>query len=502
MVRNVLEFLENSADRFPDRIALEDRDEQLTYEKVRNLARKTGTAVAEKTAAVCRPVVVYMDKNVRSLVLFLGTLYSGNFYCPLDSKMPRQRIDAILQVTKPELILTDREHYESAEQFAAGASILCWEEIITVETEESLLNKRISQITEEDPLYVLFTSGSTGVPKGVVVSHRVVINYLAWLDEMFQMNENTVFGNQAPLYFDVSVHDLYGAIYFGGKMVIIPSGLFSFPVRLIEYMNEKKISTFLWVPSAMSIVAALKTFREIRPEYLEIVMFAGEVLPRKYLDYWMEYLPDVLFANLYGPTETFVCTAYICNGKEPEGQTMPIGRPIRNVRAYILDKNGCEAGKGESGELCLSGSCLATGYYRNQEKTESSFIQNPLVEAYPQRIYRTGDLVYENEQGDLIYLSRQDYQIKHMGYRIELGEIETAAYAIPEIRDCVCVYDEERKRIILYYDGKEMDKKELKEKIGRKVPEYMIPGKYVYLPVLPHNANGKIDRKELNARIR
>ena len=499
MAQNVLEFLERSAERFPDSIAFEDQEETLTYREVREMARRTGSAIARVTGSVNQPVVVFMDKNIRSLVLFLGTLYSGNFYCPLDSQMPESRIRAILQVTEPEIILTDRAHSGAVHQFADGAAVICWEDIPGTDEDPALLAARMSMVTENDPLYVLFTSGSTGVPKGVVVSHHVIINYLEWLDQTFDMDEHTVFGNQAPLYFDISVHDLYGAIYFGAKMVIIPPALFSFPVRLVEFMNEKKISTFLWVPSAMSIVAALKTFRELRPAFLNLVMFAGEVLPRKYLDYWMEHLPDARFANLYGPTETFVCTAYLCTGQEPAGSTMPIGRPVRNVQAYILDEDGQPAAKGATGELCLAGSCLATGYYNNPEKTEAVFVRNPGIPGDPGRIYRTGDLVRENEDGDLIYLSRRDYQIKHMGYRIELGEIETAAYAIPEIRDCVCIYDEKRKRIVLYYDGKEMDKKELRERIGSKVPDYMIPGKYVYLPVLPPNANGKIDRKALAA---
>ena len=499
MAQNVLECLEKSVEQFPDRIAFEDKTDSFTYREVRELSGKTCTAIAGVTDRICRPVAVYMDKNIKSLVLFLGTVYSGNFYCPLDSKMPRQRIDSILQVLKPIMILTDRKHRDAVEEFASNIPVLCWEDIQNTIVDEALINRRISQVREQDPLYVLFTSGSTGVPKGVVVSHRVILNYLEWLDGHFDMDEHTVFGNQAPLYFDISVHDLYGAIYFGGKMVIIPPSLFGFPVKLIEFMNERRISTFLWVPSAMSIVAALKTFREIRPQYLTSVMFAGEVLPRKYLDYWRENLPDILYANLYGPTETFVCTAYLCSGDEPEGNPMPIGRPIRNVRAYILDEEGKEVSVGETGELCLSGSCLAIGYYNNPEKTEASFIRNPVVTEYPERLYRTGDLVYENEDGELIYVSRRDYQIKHMGYRIELGEIETAVYSIPEIRDCVCVYDEKRKRIILYYDGKEMEKADLKERLSRKVPEYMIPGKYVYMAMLPHNANGKIDRKSLAA---
>ena len=284
-------------------------------------------------------------------------------------------------------------------------------------------------------------------------------------------------------------------------MVIIPKSYFSFPVRLIEYMNAKKVSTFLWVPSAMAIVANLQTFEVAKPEYLKQIMFAGEVLQRKQLDYWVKNIPDAVYANLYGPTETYVCTAYIMRGDEPEGQPLPIGKPVSNSQALLLDDEGKEVAYGEVGELCMRGSCLALGYYNNPERTAQSFVQNPLHDRYPDRIYHTGDLVKYDEHGDLIYMSRKDFQIKHMGYRIELGEIETAGSSVQGIRDCACLYNSKRKKIVFIYDGVEMDKKELMEALAKRVPEYMIPGKIVYVKAMPHNANGKIDRVKLKELV-
>ncbi|MBR2779295.1 MAG: amino acid adenylation domain-containing protein [Firmicutes bacterium] len=502
MTRSVVEYLERSAARFPDKTAVDDGSTALTYRQLRSGARRIGAALAERVQAVREPVAVFLDKTAESIMAFQGVLYSGNFYCPLDSEMPPDRIRAILSVTDPKVILTDEAHRAAAEQFAGAARIETMEELLALPEHpgrEESVDRILSGCTETDPLYVLFTSGSTGVPKGVLVSHRVIINYAEWLEETFSMDSEVVIGNQAPLYFDISMHDTYGAFYFGGTLVIIPPALFSFPARLIEFMNEKKISSILWVPSAMGIFAALKAFRSGLPQYLQTVMFAGEVLPRRNLDYWMEHLPDTVFANLYGPTETFVCTGYICDGTEPAGEPMPIGKPIANSTALLLTEDGREAAPGETGELCLRGSCLATGYYNNPEKTGEVFVQNPLQAKYPDRIYRTGDLVKYNEQGDLIYLSRRDNQIKHMGYRIELGEIETAGYGIPEIRDCVCFYDYSRKRIVFCYDGAEIEKKSLRAALAEKIPSYMMPGRFIHLDALPHNANGKIDRKKLSA---
>lgn len=497
MAHSVLEYLENSASLYPNKEAYEDSDKVLSFSEVRMQARKIGCVLADVIGKTREPIAVFMEKNVESIVCFFGALYSGNFYCPLDSHMPVERIATIMSVLKPAVVLTDEAHKEQAESFAGDSKVVLLEESFGIAEEKADALAVWETITEQDPMYVLFTSGSTGVPKGVLLSHLVLINYFEWLDKTFEYNESDVFGNQAPLYFDVSMHDVYGALYFGAKMVIIPQVMFSFPVKLIEYMNEKKISTFLWVPSAMGIVANLKTFGTIKPEYLKHVMFAGEVLPRKQLDYWAENLPDVVYANLYGPTETFVCTGYIRKGNEPEGEPLSIGKPISNAQALILDDNGKEVPLGETGELCMRGSCLALGYYCNPERTSTSFTQNPTHDRYPDRIYHTGDLVYCNQDGDLIYVSRKDFQIKHMGYRIELGEIENAANLVEEVNDCACIYDSQRKRIILYYDGIQMDKKELLAKMGERIPQYMIPGRVVYMEQLPHNANGKIDRKAL-----
>lgn len=502
MIRNVLEYLERSADIYPDKDCYEDENHAFSFVNVKKLSQSIGTALISETKCTGVPVAVYLDKNIESIVAHLGVVYSGNFYCPIDTQMPSERVNVILSVLEPKVIITDEAHKGQAEQFKSSAKILFWDELTKCEADKKSLSIVRQSSTELDPLYVLFTSGSTGIPKGVLLNHRVILNYLEWLGETFSLGENTVFGNQAPLYFDISMHDVYGALFFSAKTVIIPQKLFGFPLTLIDYMNEKKISSVLWVPSAMGVLASLKAFRNEKPKYLKQVMFAGEVLPRKHLNYWMDNLPDVKYANLYGPTETFVCTGYVCSGNEPEGQPMPIGKAISNAGIYILDENDSPVPHGETGELCIKGSCLAMGYYNDEDRTKKSFIQNPLHNKYPELIYRTGDLVYLDSNDDLIYVSRKDFQIKHMGYRIELGEIEAAADSVDGVENCACVYDNERKRIVLFYDGKELDLSELKDEIKKRVPQYMLPGKYQYYASLPHNANGKIDRVKLADTLR
>ncbi|MCI9592797.1 MAG: amino acid adenylation domain-containing protein [Lachnospiraceae bacterium] len=498
-VESVIACLKASAQNFPEKTAFADKDRALTYEELLRTARSIGSVVS--SYGLRCPVAVFMDKTAEAAAAFLGVVYGGCFYCPLDSRMPVQRLMTILSVLRPVLMITSRELEGRARELGYSGPIRCFEEISQAPDKGRELDAIADGIDREDPLYVLFTSGSTGVPKGVLVSEGVVLNYLEWLEESFSFTHRDVFGNQAPLYFDVSVHDIYGALYFGARMEILPPSYFSFPVKLVDYMQERGVTAFLWVPSAMGIMANLDVFSFGVPEKLRYVMFAGEVLPEKVLDYWLEHVPGAVYANLYGPTETFVCTAYVMGEEEKEARLrkeitglLPIGRPIKDSQAIVLDEHLLPVKEGEAGELYMGGSCLALGYYRDEQRTAESFAGSP-------RLYRTGDMVRWNEKGELCYLSRRDDQIKHMGYRIELGEIEAAALGMEGISACACIYDEKKKRLILCYAGREQEKKELEKALADKLPAYMMPGHFRYFPVLPQNANGKLDRKELRRML-
>ena len=497
MENSLLTCLERSAKTYPDKTAYADQRDAYTFSQMRGTAMRIGTALSKALQAQGAPVAVYMEKSVHCVAAYFGVLASGNFYCPVDGEMPLERIRLIMQVLRPRAVITTPALLENARSFAEN--VYLFDELAGADADEDCIAEIQRRVTENDPAYVLFTSGSTGIPKGVLLPHRVLLRYFSWLEEQFDLGPDDVFGNQAPLYFDISTHDIYGAAWFGARMEIIPPHLFGFPVKLIEYLNERHVTTFLWVPSAMSIAAKLKVFRTVKPLYLRHIMFAGEVLPRKQLDYWVEALPDAAYANLYGPTETFVCTGYLRRGGEPEGEPLPIGKAVYNSEALILDESGAAVSPGEVGELCLRGSCLALGYYGDRQRTAESFVQNPLQSDYPDRIYRTGDLVRLDEDGNLIYVSRKDFQIKRMGYRIELGEIETAGNAIPGVEECACVYRAKRERIVLCYEGTELDSAELLRQLEARLPRYMMPDQVKWFPALPRNANGKIDRKELNS---
>lgn len=502
MQANVLEWLEGTAARLPDKTALWDETEQMTYGEYRHRSIKIAGSILNMLTQRKCPIVVYLEKSVKVLVSFMGIAYSGNFYSPIDVDMPGQRVNRILEVLQPKLVITTKTLRPEFEKFAFSGEYLIYEDVLAAREQadmEGQVLETAGRIIDTDLLYVLFTSGSTGTPKGVCITHRSVIDYTDWVTETFQISQEDRFGNQAPFYFDNSILDIYSTMKTGAELDIVPKRLFPQPVRLLEWIRERQVDTIFWVPSALMVVSKLKAFRNVDLSHtLRRVLFCGEVMPNKQLNIWRRYLPDVLYANLYGPTEiTDACTYYIVDREFQDDESLPIGIPMKNTEIMVLDGEDCLVTEaGTVGELCVRGTSLSSGYYNNPEKTAAAFVQNPLQTAYEEKIYRTGDLVQYNERGELIYLSRKDFQIKHMGHRIELGEIETAVSSLPEITMCCCLYDEKKSRIVLFSD-RELTKEEIGERLCTMIPEYMLPGRVVYMEEMPLNANGKIDRVKL-----
>lgn len=279
---------------------------------------------------------------------------------------------------------------------------------------------------------------------------------------------------------------------------MIPKKLFSLPAGLIPYLNEKKINVVIWAVSAMRIVSNYNIFKEQLPQFLSLVMFSGEVMPVKVLNDWMDHLPETSFVNLYGPTEiTCNCTYYHVKRRYSKEETLPIGKPFRNTKVFLLNEDNKEITPADvevMGEICVKGTCLAHGYFNNEDKTRESFIQNPLQNMYPERIYRTGDLGYYSADGELYFASRKDYQIKHMGHRIELGEIEVAVNAIDFVEAGCCIFDETAEKIYLCYQAKEACDKAIIKELAKSLPKFMWPQKLIHFTQIPMNKNGKIDR--------
>lgn len=497
MLKNVISYLEQSAERYPDKIGFCDAHEKCTFKEMHIRAKKIGTQIIEALGGEKnKPIAVYMDKSVACLSVFFGIVYSGNFYVPIDVKSPRERVNKIFETLKPAVIYTQEEYFEKANNSWGKLFFVTKQKECNID--ELALRGAMERQLDVDPLYVLFTSGSTGVPKGVVVSHKSVIDYTEWLKDSFEFDENTVFGNQAPFYFDNSVLDIYSTIKNAAKLYIITEKLFAFPSELMRYLEENAINTIFWVPSVLISVANSQTLSNVYSGNLKKILFCGEVMPNKQLNVWRRAIPNALYANLYGPTEiTDVCSCYIVDRTFNDDEPLPIGHACRNMEIFLLNEDGKLCGEGESGELCVRGTGLAMGYYANSEVGESAFIQNPLNTKWRDFVYRTGDIGKYNQYGELIYIGRKDYQIKRNGYRIELGEIEQAANNVTGVKRACAVYDEEKKKIVLFCMAADISEKDIYMKLKEKLPDYMLPARIVIVEQFLLNANGKIDRKKL-----
>ncbi|NQU85274.1 MAG: amino acid adenylation domain-containing protein, partial [Mariniphaga sp.] len=457
---NVLEYLEKTAVSFPDKIVFAEENKELTFHELLNNSKKIGSKLIEKYQQRKKPVVVFVDRNIESLVMFMGVTYSGNFYVPIDKNMPKLRIELILDVLKPVAAIVLESEIEYIKNIAPDLEFVTYEESLKNPVDEKELHQiRITSI-DTDPLYATFTSGSTGVPKGVLTCHRSLIDLTEALTETFDFNESTILGNQNPFYFDASIKDIFCTLKCGSTMYIVPKKCFTFIGTLSSFLNEKKINTILWSAAAIGLVANADAFSEVIPQYLNQVMFSGEVMHNKVLNYWRRNLPNTKFVNLYGPTEiTSICTYYKIEKIYSDEEVLPIGIPFKNTDILILTDDNKLAEIEEKGELCVRGCCLALGYYNNPEKTEEAFVQNPLNKSYPEMIYRTGDIAKYDEDGQLIFFSRKDNQVKHMGQRVELGEIEIVVNSLEKIDASICFYDHDENKIVLAFQGNDVNNK-------------------------------------------
>lgn len=498
MYLSVLDWLDATASEHSQNIAFYDEKDKISFSQLQQITKAVGSFLAARVPAGS-PVVCMSGRHCYTPAYFLSIVRAGCFYAPIDSTMPDYRLRQMISVVDAKFMLVDRENLEKAKQLGFTGEIFVAEELNDTPIDESLLSKARENINEEAPLYVIFTSGSTGVPKGVITSHHSLMCYIDAVCDVLGANETDVFGGQAPLDYIAAVRDIYIPVYTGASTVIIPKNIFSMPNELFAMLNEYRVTALCWSVAGVSLPAKLNAFSESKPEYLKKVVFSGSVMPGKYLRAWQDALPDVTYINQYGPTEaTASCTYHTVNELADDTTVLPIGKPYKNYSVTVITPDGKKAAIGETGEICVSGPCLALGYYGNAEKTAESFVQNPLNPNYRELIYKTGDIGSFDKNGVLRFHGRADRQIKHMGHRIELEEIESTAKAIEGVSDCCSLYQKEKELLYLFYVG-EAAPKAITLYFRANLPAFMTPRKLIQLDELPTLPNGKIDMTTLKS---
>ena len=492
LVKGILEYLEDDVKCHPNKTAIVYGEKSYSFLELSLLSRRIGAALAKRTGAG-RPVAVMVNRSAEIVAAFLGTAYNGDYYIAVDPSMNPDRIRAILTDSGAEIILGTEENLSLLEQLNVTASFVDYSNPGDEQADAP-------EVESRTPLYMVYTSGSTGTPKGILKSHGAVMSFIQAFTQVFPIGTDEIIGNQTPMFFDASAKDIYLMLYSGLTLDVIPSELFTFPPALLQYLNEHKITYICWVPTALSMVVQMNTFRKILPETLRHVFFVGEVFPLKQLKVWISALPGLQYVNLFGSSEiSGVCCYYeIDSNAVPD--SIPIGKALPNCEVYLQGENGFITQPDEVGEVVIASEALALEYYGDPQKTAEHFVIRTTPSGKVGRVFLSGDLARYDGEGNFVFVSRKDFQIKYLGKRIELGEIESAADKIPQIQRCCCLFDSEKKAIKLYCEmipDSDLDAPSIRKLLRDRLPDYMVPHKVIILKEMPFNANGKINRKAL-----
>ena len=496
----VLSYFEQMEEN--EKTAVIYKDLKISYKDLIKKAKVVGTNLAGDVLNN-DPVIIFMNKGIDALEAFFGVLYAGGCYSLINPEFPDTRINQIKGVLNNKVVITNDEFIERAKEVFGDTKIFNINDLINGEVNEEVLENIKNNKMDIDPVYINFTSGSTGVPKGVMVSNRSIVDFINKFTKVFNITSDDILANQAPFDFDVSVKDIYSAFSKGATLLIVPKEYFSNPSLLLDYVCDNKATVMVWAVSALCLITTFHGLDYKVPETVKKIIFSGEVMPIKHLKKWMEKLPNTMFVNAYGPTEiTCNCTYHIIDNNRSYDEYIPIGKSFKNEKVFLLDQEDkLVTNPGEVGEICVSGSCLALGYYNNWDQTNAHFMQNPLNTKYFERIYRTGDLGRYDENGDLIFSGRKDFQIKYMGHRIELEEIDRAIMKVDNVVRTCTIFDEDKNRLYGFYIG-DIETKDLKITLQKELPVYMVPTVLVKYDEFPITKNGKIDRKELLRRYK
>jgi amino acid adenylation domain-containing protein len=517
----VSHLLEESARNRPDAPAVLDGEREITYVELERQSNRLANLLVELGVRRGERVGIYLDKSIESVVAIYGTLKAGGAYVPLDPQAPPARLGYIARDAGVRVLLTGCEKQEAWQALMRDGpalhSLVALNGAPTAGPEgvRTLAMSDVAgapdspagvPVVDCDLAYILYTSGSTGTPKGVMLTHRNCLAFVEWAVEEFAVRAEDRLSSHAPLHFDLSTFDLFAAAAAGAAVALVPVQASVFPSEIRRFIESTEITVWYSVPSILAMLVIRGGLQNGALPTLRTILFAGEVFPTGYLKRLVELLPHVSFANLYGPTETNVCTWWeVSELPEDPSETIPIGRAIANVDTFVVTDDGRPAEPGEVGELYVRGPTVMQGYLGDPEKTASRLVADPFGDVLDQRVYRTGDLVQETAGGDYRFLGRRDDQVKSRGYRIELGDVEAAIQAHPDVTECAVVAVPDDLVGNRLYAFVAADEETLDPPLGafcaERVPGYMIPERFEVSGALPRTSTGKIDRPALAARL-
>jgi amino acid adenylation domain-containing protein len=520
--------LSESAAKYPDKPALLYKDDAMTYAVLETESSKLAYSLAENGIRRGDRVGIFLDRGIASIVSLFGILKAGATYVPIDPTGPANRLSYILNKCDIACLLTAREKLKTLDkvlpsdsalqsivvmdgadagaQSLGPARLLDWQEIRSTARADAPSTSAVNL----DVAYILFTSGSTGNPKGVMLSHLNALTFINAARAFFQIRPDDRFSNICPLHFDMSVVDLFVALSAGATVVIIPEPTAIFPVKLAETIAKHRISVWNSVPSALSLLATYQSLDRHDLSSLRLILFAGELFPLKYLRRLQDALPGAKFCNMYGQTEANSSTYYWVDRLAPDATAgLPIGKPLPNFDVFALDSHGKQVTRpGVEGELYVRAATVALGYWGEPDKTDHAFVPNPLRPELNERVYKTGDVVQLDADGNYVFLGRKDHMIKSRGYRIEIGEIETVLCNHPDIQNAVVIPIPDElignriSVIVVPSSPGTLGKDDIVKYCVAHLPKYMVPEIVDVRESLPTTSSGKVDRKKLSDAAR
>lgn len=509
----VQEFLSQNAGDRPESLFIKEGNHTISYgvmdENTNRLARTL------KRLGVTRGdgVALLLPKSISFFEAMLATLKADAYYLPLNPESPEERNRAILNHSGSKFVVCHEEHGAEARSLLLNRpdiTLILWSPKLS--SGDSARSLRYEN-SAEDVIYVLYTSGSTGEPKGVMIKHSNVTNYAEWTTSYFGINPEDRLSNHPAPNFDLSVFDIYSAMKAGASLHLVPPEASLFPIKIIDFIQENQLTVWNSVPSLYTSIRRAKALDSSRLTSLRALTFNGEVMPTSTLIEWMRACPSARFVNQYGPTETTCASLFYELSEIPTNPAtpVPIGVPITNTEAFALSQDGDVIGEGEVGELYIGGAGVGSGYLHDPEKTRSAYIARPNFPANSSQWYRTGDLVLLRAEGGFDFVGRKDFQIKVRGHRVELGAVEAAVSSLEYVASAAALgVPEPRSKdirivVILVLNGipngitKTFDDADIRADLRRLLPDYMLPKTILRLEKMPLNSNGKVDRASLRA---